>query len=200
MKKQTLALFDFDKTITTCDTFRSFLLYSEGKLKGVINLFLLLPYFIGFLLGFKTRQETKEKVLTRFFSGESIDKMRLLGRAFAKNKIPKMIKPEALKRLEWHKKRGDRIVIVSASLNLYLEPWAQSLGIEDLICTHLEKDAMRKVTGKLEGINCWGQEKVRRLQAGIPNYQEMTIYAYGDSRGDQEMLAIADHAFYREIP
>ena len=200
MKKQTLALFDFDCTITTHDTFLPFLLYSSGKLKGILKLTLLTPYFIGFVLKVQTRQQVKERVLKSFFAGEPIDRIRQLGRTYAESMMPKSVKPEALKRIEWHKSRGDRIVIVSASLDVYLQPWTHSVGIEELICTHLETDSTGKVTGKIAGINCWGKEKVRQLEKRIPNMQEMTIFAYGDSRGDRELLEIADHPFYREMP
>jgi phosphoserine phosphatase len=52
-----------------------------------------------------------------------------------------------------------------------------------------------KVKPDLSGFiskNCYGQEKVNRLLEVEPDRKNYYLYAYGDSRGDREMLAFAD--------
>jgi len=56
-------------------------------------------------------------------------------------------------------------VVISASLDLYVRPWAIAVGFDDVIATHLQTLDAGLVTGKLSGANCFGIEKVRRLQA-----------------------------------
>ncbi len=101
-------------------------------------------------------------------------------------------------RLHWHQRQGHRCVLVSASMDIYLKPWAAAAGFDDVVCSTLEFHDGR-VTGRLAGGNCYGDEKARRL-AQLLGEQDYTLYAYGDSRGDKELLAMADYGYYRWMP
>ena len=92
--------------------------------------------------------------------------------------------------------KGHDIVIVSASLDVYLDPVARALGAAQLLSTSLEVDADGRCTGRLVEGNCRGPEKAKRLQAYLGD-RETVLWAYGDSSGDTEMLALADHALAR---
>jgi HAD superfamily hydrolase (TIGR01490 family) len=105
-----------------------------------------------------------------------------------------------MQRLEWHKQHGHRCVVISASLELYVRPWAIKAGFDDVIATHLEAHMEGYVTGKLSGANCFGIEKLRRLEALVGAREGYSLYAYGDSRGDKELLSSADWAYYRQFP
>ena len=74
------------------------------------------------------------------------------------------------------------------------------MGFNDLICTQLETDENGLITGKIKGNNCWGVEKINRLENLLGTKDQYELYAYGDSRGDLELLDNADHAFYRKMP
>jgi phosphatidylglycerophosphatase C len=115
---------------------------------------------------------------------------------FARSEIPPMIRAEALERVRFHQRRGDRVVLVSASPTDWIEPWAVSEGITEVIGNPAEVSDGR-VTGRLAGENCYGPEKVRRLLALNPERDSYTLFAYGDGRGDRELLAAADHPYYR---
>lgn len=198
MTEETIAVFDFDNTITHCDTLLPFLLYAKNPLTTWLKLALLTPQLLAYASGILSRQATKESVLTSFFKGRPIEELRVLGNRFAKEKLMQYIKPEALNKVLWHQKQNHRCILISASLDIYLEPWAKSVGFQDVLPSKLAFDSKGKVTGKLEGLNCWGPEKVRRLleRTGSKNY---TLYAYGDSRGDKELLGLADYPFYRHF-
>jgi HAD superfamily phosphoserine phosphatase-like hydrolase len=88
------------------------------------------------------------------------------------------------------------VVPASAALELLLEPWARAVAIDDVLATRLEVRSGR-VTGRLDGPNCYGPEKVARLRALIGGLDAFDVYAYGDSRGDRELLAAATHPAYR---
>jgi len=105
-----------------------------------------------------------------------------------------------MRRLAWHKQQGHRCVVISASLDLYVRPWAIKEGFDDVIATLLDVKGDGCVTGKLSGANCFGIEKVRRLETLLGSREDYSLYAYGDSRGDRELLSFADYAYYRQIP
>jgi HAD superfamily phosphoserine phosphatase-like hydrolase len=87
-------------------------------------------------------------------------------------------------------------VLVSASPDVYLRDWAAAHGVADVLCTALEHDAGGRMTGRLQGRNCYGEEKVRRIRAWL---QDRAIpartYAYGDTRGDLPMLHFVDEGY-----
>jgi HAD superfamily hydrolase (TIGR01490 family) len=108
------------------------------------------------------------------------------------------MRPEAQSRALWHQTQGHTLAIVSASLDIYLASVANRLGFNELICSRLEIQN-GTVTGKLIGHNCRGAEKVRRLTERFGDLKAFDLYAYGDSDGDKEMLAAAQHPFYRKF-
>jgi phosphatidylglycerophosphatase C len=126
------------------------------------------------------------------------ERLRALGPAHARA-VAAWLRPQALRRLEWHRARGHRLVLVSSTLDLYLAPLAEQLGFDDLACSRLalrrDADGTERFTGELEGGDCTGAEKPRRLAALVGTTIE--LHAYGDSAGDRELLAAADHPHFR---
>ncbi|MGH9129917.1 MAG: HAD-IB family hydrolase [Acidimicrobiales bacterium] len=109
------------------------------------------------------------------------------------------VRPQMLERLEGHRAGGDRVVIVSASPELYLHAVGEALGVDAVLGTRLEVGADGRLTGALVGRNCRGPEKVSRLKAWIselvgPGGAPPHLCAYGDSAGDAELMALADVA------
>jgi len=195
-----IAVFDFDNTITDRDSLLPLLFYVRGCWRSVGNLLALTPDFVRFLMRNLSRQQIKEKILKHFFGGMSFADLQVLGREYAEKKLDSYLKPEAIKRLKWHQLRGDRCILISASLEFYLKPWAMRHGFEEVLASRLELTPAGIVTGHLVGLNCWGPEKENRLRAYLGKAAEngeLQLYVYGDSRGDREILAMADHPFYR---
>ena len=102
----------------------------------------------------------------------------------------------AERRIAWHKERGHRLVMVSASLDLYLEPISHELGFDDLLCTRPSKNH-RVFNGSLDGKNCRAQEKVVKLKELLGDLSSVELHAYGDSVGDKEMLEAASYPHWR---
>lgn len=191
-----LALFDFDGTITKKETISEFLRFCIGNARFVLAVVKIFPSILGYFSGLIGNQEIKERLLFETVGGWQEEWLVEKGQEFAEKRLPSLVRPKALERIQWHKERGDRIVLISASLIYYLRPWADIVGIKEVIGVELEVEDGR-ITGKLLGENCYGAEKVRRLGEllDISNFDE--IYAYGDSRGDREMLALANYPFFR---
>lgn len=197
--RDVVAAFDFDGTITRRDTLVRFLFYSSGSLQFLQNMVLEFPNLATFALRRIDNQSAKESLLSRFFRGRPIDDLMECGNAFAQDRVPALLRPAAMDRVSWHQNRGHRCVLISASLDLYIGPWAASAGFDDVLCSRLAVDGNRRFVGRLEGLNCFGAEKVRRLKTIIGDLSSVELFAYGDSEGDLELLREADHAFFRQF-
>lgn len=193
-----VAAFDFDGTLTARDSMLPFLRFFAGSGKFAGHLLQLTPAMVRYAFGMTNRQMAKEAVLIRFLGGEAESKVTEMGTIFAQQRLPYLVRRKAMDRLRWHQRQGHYCVLVSASVDAYLQPWGQAMGFDAVICSQLERDGDAHITGRLAGENCWGAEKVRRLRQLVG--QPAALYAYGDSRGDREMLEIADHAYYRYMP
>lgn len=197
-----VAAFDFDGTITTADSLRDFVLYAVGRGRFAAGVLRASPWLLGLLAGVCGRGPAKARFLAATIGGMEQARMEELARDFAARRLPAMVRPEMLARVQEHKRLGHRLVLVSASPSLYLKHWAASAGFDAVLATELAFRAER-FSGVLASPNCWGPQKVQRLQGWFDNDPPHTLYAYGDSRGDREMLALADHAWLRgttELP
>ncbi len=193
--KPIVAAFDFDVTLTTRDTFLPFLNRAFGRTRVQLAFMKLAPEAIKVILGLSDRDRFKEEIVRALFLGESVERLRMEGRNHAAEIIG-WIRPKARARIEWHRNQGHRLVMVSASLGLYLQPVSDALGFDDLLCTNPSTNHL-VFDGGLQGGNCRGAEKVARLQALLGDLTAVELHAYGDSQGDREMLEIANHPNFR---
>ncbi len=195
--KRGLALFDFDGTITTKDTLFELIKFQKGVVAFYLGMIWLLPILVLHKLKILSAQIAKEAVLSLFFSNQDEYTFQQMCDQFISKAIPTILRKEALGKIEWHKKNGDRIIVVSASAYNWVEGWCQSMNIE-LIATRIErKNGL--ITGKLESVNCNSEEKVKRIKEYVELDDFSPIYAYGNSSGDKPMLALADFPFYKEF-
>jgi HAD superfamily hydrolase (TIGR01490 family) len=187
-----VAAFDFDGTIARRDTLMPFLASVAGRGAFARAALAGVPQYAKVALGRGDRDAEKEVLIGRLLCGRAATDVATAGAAYAdKLWAAQRFRPEMLERLAWHRGEGHRIVIVSASLDSYLVPLAPRLGVDHVICCSLGS-ADGILTGTLVGGNVRGPEKVRRLRswlAGAP----AEVWAYGDSAGDDELLAFADH-------
>ena len=136
--KPVVAAFDFDGTLTRHDTLFPFLLHVAGPVKFLIKLILLLPTLTGYALGLIRNDIAKVRVLRSFLANMKMVTVQQHAMQFAERKLPAMLRNEAVQKFEWHKQQGHRCVVVSASLELYLLPWAVEAGFNDAIGSRLE--------------------------------------------------------------
>ncbi|TAN18643.1 MAG: haloacid dehalogenase-like hydrolase [Chitinophagaceae bacterium] len=192
---KTLALFDFDGTLTRKDTFLELIKFVHGKnpfYKGILKL---APYLFLFKIKVLPNWKVKEKVLIHFFKGMPYDLFQDHCNRFAMEIIPTLMRKDALTELEKLQSMGTRIIIVSASSENWILPWSNRLKIE-CIASKMEI-AGGTLTGKLSGKNCYGMEKVIRIKETTDLSKYSVIYAFGDSKGDLPMLKLATKPFYR---
>ena len=194
--KLIFAAFDFDNTITRSDSLLPFLFFCFGKYRASAGFVKLFPDFFKYAVKYKSRQDIKEDILTQFFRGMPLATLQNLADKFSSSALENYVKKEALERVRWHQNQGHHCILVSASIDLYLIHWAKKNGFDSILGSQLEADEEGLATGKLMGSNCWGKEKKKRLLEILPK-KKYTLYAYGDSAGDRELLAMADYPFYR---
>jgi len=150
---------------------------------------------IRFLLD-RDRARLKAAAVNEFLSGVSREQLEEEARAFAGAWSDALLRPDALACWNAWRARGARIVIVTASPDIVVAPFAEALGAEHLIGTPLAFDASGRSTGAFGGANCRGAEKVARLAQVFGEDFELAA-AYGDTRGDREMLARARERGYK---
>lgn len=194
---KTIAAFDFDGTLTTKDTLFDFITFCFGKPKLAMGMFKILPVLLSYKAGLMSNEKAKEIMFAHFFKGITSEQFTRFCESYAP-RISQIVNPVALEKFKWHQAQGHTVVIVSASIEDWIIPWAMQQGVHLLIGTKviIEKGV---VSGKFESRNCYGQEKVNRLLSHYPKKEEFILYAYGDSSGDKELLALADHAFFRKF-
>lgn len=190
-----LALLDFDGTITIDDSLIKFIRFVVGDAKFIWGMALLSPMLTAYKLKLIPNYKAKQYMLSYFFKGMSEEKFIQVANEYSLKHIKTILRLKAMEKMAWHKEQGHKIVIVSASIECWLKPWCDENNL-DLIATKLEIQNSI-VTGKFLTKNCYGEEKANRVQEqyNLSDYDH--IYAYGDSRGDKELLELADESFYK---
>lgn len=194
MSRPKLHLCDFDGTLYRGNSLLQYLLFAVPAGRLFTAGFQLAFRFAGmFLRGKWANDEGKQGLLATLFKGKSQEEMQASGAAFARKEIPPAIRPALLHVLKNAQAEGDRVVIVSASLDLWLRPYAASQGFE-LICTELEYSG-GIFTGGFARPNCNREEKVRRITAVISLSEYDKVIAYGNPGGDDAMFTLANEVF-----
>jgi phosphatidylglycerophosphatase C len=190
-----LALFDFDGTITFCDTFSAFVFFATPTRRIVSGVVELAPMIVRFRLGLVKAKEMRRAMIAQAFTGRSEAEVRAQGKRFATDVLPKVMRPEVLERIAWHESRGHRVALVSASLGVYLDPLCRRMGWERISSDLEAKDGI--LTGRYEGEDCTGSVKASRVRERFSLAQFADIYAYGDTAEDRELLGLASRRFFR---
>lgn len=190
-----IAAFDFDGTLTRRDTLVPFLVYACGRSQVASALAAAGPGAVSGRFrpapdGRHHRDRTKERLLARLFAGEEAARVADAGVAYAA-RLPSQLRTDMNERLTWHQAEGHEVVIVSASLHVYLDPFAADHRIDHVLAVGLESDDQGRLTGRLLGPNVRGAEKAVRLRAWLDGDQPLHLWAYGNSSGDDELLEMA---------
>lgn len=190
-----IVAFDFDGTLTITDSFTAFLKWRAGPRAYAAGLLRLMPAAMAYLVH-RDRGRIKAKAAAVFLKGVSRERLEADARIFAETHSRQLLRPDAV--AAWKRWRADhvRLVIVTASPDILVSPFARGLGADTLIGTRLAFDEHDRVTGAFSSPNCRGAEKITRLRAAFGSDFRLRA-AYGDTSGDREMLAAAEEAGYR---
>ena len=172
-------IYDFDKTIFDGDSTTRFYFFCLKKKPSVaLGLFGMIPESVKYALGKCTKTQYKEK-LYRFMT--KIDCESLLEEFWNENM-------QRIKKFYLEIQREDDIII-SASPYFLLEPCIKRLGIKYLYASNVNSK-----TGKYDGLNCHGKEKVRRFDAAGFKREDAETF-YSDSLTDSPLAEISEDAY-----
>ena len=188
-----IILSDFDGTLTTRDTLLAFIHYTHGSLRIGLGFILFSPILILMKFHLYPNWKAKQHLFNWFFGGMPLDYFNRLCRDFAQ-KNRHLLRPEMVRLLAKARQAGTEVIIVSASIDNWVAPFFDD---DTRIVGPQIETVDGKLTGRFKTYNCYGPEKVNRVNQllGKEPRTELQITAYGDSRGDREMLAYADWAY-----
>ena len=184
-----LFAFDFDGTLTTRDTLIAFIRYACGTPRFLLGFLLHAPLLVLMKLRLYSNGKAKQRLFAWFFRGMPIETFDALCQSFALSHRH-LLRPETVRLLQQALSEGSEVLIVSASIDNWVQPFFPTVTV---LGTQIEVIDGR-LTGRFLTPNCYGQEKVRRILALHPVRSSYRLTAYGDSRGDRELLAFADEA------
>lgn len=192
--KQTIAVFDFDGTLTHKDTLLEFIKYAYGAKWFYFVFFLFSPLLVLMRFHIYPNWKLKEHIFSFFFKGMEYVKFQSLCEQFAAE-IEKFKRETMVDIMKRHITDGHEVYVVSASIEDWIKPWCKNNYVTKVLATKIEIDNNGLITGKFLSKNCYGKEKVNRLLIEGVKKEDFYIYAYGDSEGDKEMGKFADE-FY----
>lgn len=195
-----LALFDFDGTLTTSETFGRFIRAVATPRRLAAGRLLLAPLVAGYRLGLVPGTVVRAAVVRFALRDRPLEAIEAQVAVFAGAVLPGLLRAGALERVRWHQARGDTVAVVSGAFDVYLAPWCREHGV-DLLCSRLERRGGR-LTGRYAGAQCVGEEKARQVRARYDLARYGSVHAYGDTREDLALLALAQQRYYRwrELP
>jgi HAD superfamily hydrolase (TIGR01490 family) len=191
---QTLALFDFDGTITTVDTFTPFVRQCAGRWRKLFGALALSPLIAAYKLRLIGGSPLRRAIAYLCFRGRNAEEVHRLGRQYGAT-LHSRARAEMLERIRVHRASGDTVVVVSASLAVYLEDFCRGVGAE-VIATELEARG-GVLTGRYLNGDCTGEEKARRVRERYDLARYDLIVAYGDTAEDEALLRLAARRFFR---
>lgn len=198
MKKK-LYCFDFDGTLTTSDTLLEFIKYAKGRGRFLMVFLMYSPLLILMKLHLYPNWKAKQQIFAHLFAGMRIEKFDALCRGFAEEN-QHLLRPKGITLMHEALVAGAQVFIVSASIDNWVRPFFDIRNLKgvQVLGTQIEVED-GKLTGRFKSNNCYGKEKAHRIAEVLKSFErsEYEIEAFGDSRGDKEMLAFADKGHFK---
>ena len=196
MKKNKIAIFDFDGTISYKDSIKEFFKFRYGLFYFFYGYYLrFMPIIFLCLIKSYSFEDLKKKRIQFFLKNVNTASLKKDIDLFYRKFFANNLKEEALEKLKWHKNNGHKIVILSASLDIILRKWCLKNGY--LLITNNLVVLDNKFTGEFEGKDCNGEEKVKRLKNTININDFDFIYGYGDTDSDLAFLKLVDKSYFQ---
>lgn len=189
-----VAAFDLDGTLTRGGSMWPFLVRVCGLRRVAGAALAVSPRLVlAAVAGGRASDDAKEALLGRTLAGLDADGVAATAAAFGRLHLARRRRRAVIERLEQHRHQGHRLVVVSASPELYVAAVAEALGADAVIATRLAVDHDGRLTGAYEGRNNRGKQKLDRLRAWTETCAPgALVWAYGNSAGDRRLLAGAD--------
>jgi len=193
---EVVAAFDFDGTLTRGGSVWSFLVRIRGVTPVARAAVAVLPRLVAAaLFGGRAADDAKEALFRRTLGGLDASAVSEEAARFGPDHYARRRRADVGARVEQHRRHGHRLVIVSASPELYVRAVADELGFDAVIATRLEVGPDGRLTGRYRGGNCRGGRKLEGLRRWTEAHAPgALVWAYGNSAGDRRLLGGADVA------
>ena len=210
MKKK-IYCFDFDGTLTTSDTLLEFIKYAKGTSRFLMVFLMYSPLLVLMKLHLFPNWKAKQLIFAHLFAGMRIEKFDALCRDFAEE-YQHLLRPKGVTLVHEALVAGAQVFIVSASIDNWVRPFFKVRGLDGVRVLGTQIEVIDgRLTGKFKSNNCYGEEKVHRICEALSAptstsspasaapfvRSQYEIEAFGDSRGDKEMLTFADKGHYK---
>lgn len=186
-----LAVFDLDGTITRHDTLWG---YAHGFMHRhparAARLLATLPALLRFARH-RDHGDLKSAFIRATLGGRTRAELIAWTGRFVPRLLERGLRRDALARIAAHRAQGDTLVLMSASVDLYVPAIGSALGFAETLCTPLVWDGER-LDGALAGVNVRGAAKARALTDLRGRYPGLKVTAYGNAASDLGHLCLAD--------
>lgn len=200
-----VAAFDFDGTVSRRDTLVPFVARVAGPPRSVAgSVGAGWSAVVRRRFDPRDRDQLKDHMVQRLLAGHAEREVERDAGLYAAKLLDGSMRPDMVDQVRRHVAAGHETLFVSASLAYYLRPIARHLGMTDVIGVELEV-VDGALSGSLMGPNVRAAEKEVRLRRwlGVSEHGPMAgveLWSYGNSSGDHELLAMADHAYWLGKP
>ena len=196
-----IAVYDLDRTVLRMPTFTLFLLWAAAR--SAPWRLLLAPVFLGLLaghaLGLYSRDALKPAAIALMLGRRlPAERMARLAADFAAWRVPADVQPGARAAIARDRAAGYHLLLATAAPEFYAAALAEALGFDACIATRHRRAADGGWPAALDGTNCYGPEKARRVAewlAADPQRAAHHMRAYSDHASDAPLFALADEAF-----
>ncbi len=184
------AVFDLDKTITRRATYLPFLLsVARHDPRKLLRAAPIVAAALAYKIGLVSRGRVKEIMLGAVLGKASRAEVAAYANAFVSDCVAHGLRPGALRAISEHRALGHNLVLATASFDFYVEPLGRELGFDRVIATRAAWSRDGRLLGRIDGENCYGAEKLRRLEEALPDLRATTrVVAYSDSHVDLPLL------------
>jgi phosphatidylglycerophosphatase C len=191
---RTTVIFDLDNTVTRVDTYPKFLLSILARRPSRWMRAAILPLDLAiYRLGFQDNQWLKERALGGIAGGASPVLVERQSRELVEDIVDSKLRSGANSAIEQHRAAGHYLVLATASFDIYTRMLAEKLGFHDVVCTIAEQDKQGRLTGRIVGKNCYGEEKLRRIAECMEGGRnQWNVIVYTDHHSDLPLLEWAD--------
>jgi HAD superfamily hydrolase (TIGR01490 family) len=126
--------------------------------------------------------------------GQSAETIAAWHRQFMREKIEPLLLSAAEALLDKHRRKGDVLLVITATNRFITEPIVQRLGVTELLACEGEI-VEGKYTGEPSGVPSYGLGKVTRLNHWLEKtgLSLADSWFYSDSHNDLPLLSIVDH-------
>jgi HAD superfamily hydrolase (TIGR01490 family) len=193
MSDRPLALFDLDGTISRGDTYLAYLLGFLARRPLSWPRAMPLPTAVAaHYVGWRDNTWLKTTFLKAIMGGRDRATVEAWTVAFLAGLRRRGLRRRALDAIDRHKAAGDRLVLATASPDLYVVPLGSMLGFDEVICTRTLWGPDGRLTGALDGGNCYGANKLDRVRASLDSQRPGAVTFYSDHHSDLPLLQAVD--------